>query len=289
MAKKKRPQKAPLVDRCIFWESSKPHTPLDYEHIWGRWLRQYVRSNVNKHRILAETIGAPGTPNKAQIRHRPGDPLQSNIKIVCKGCNSTWMSDIQNKAKQVLIPLIQGRRTTLGPAAQKAIATWCAMATMTGEYLTMDSAAVSISQTERDWLRDHHSPPDNWRIWIGYYPTKQGVWHHFVVPILSGKDVANAPDNRLAPPNTQSTTFIVGNLCVYVLSSTGDPAIVSRWNWPMGSRLAIHLPQIFPPKESIIVWPPQSLTQFEVELVSTAFERVIDAASRSSFLNRRMF
>lgn len=285
----KKPKKSPLVDRCIFWDASRSHTPLDYEHIWGKWLRQYVRSDANKHRMLAETIGEPGTPNRTQIKLRAGDPLQSNLKIVCKQCNSTWMSALQNDAKKILIPLIQGRKTTLGASAQNTLAAWCTMATMTGEYLTQDAAAISISQSERDWLRDHRSPPNNWRIWIGYYPAKKGMWHHFVVPILGGRDVANAADNRLAPPNTQSTTFIVGNLCVSVLSSTGDPDIVSRWNWPMGSRLAIHLPQIFPPKESFIVWPPQSLMQAEIDLVTAAFESVIDAASRSSFLNRRMF
>jgi hypothetical protein len=278
--------RSPLVERCIFSEPSQPHTPLDYEHIWGRWLRQYVRADANKHHVVAEIVGGPGRLHKRQVDLRAGDPLQSSRKIVCKRCNSTWMSGIQNDAKNILIPLIQGRTTTLVPAAQKLIATWCAMATMTGEYLTQDAGAISISQSERDFLRDNRAPPSNWRIWIGHYTAKKGMWHHFVVPILNRKDVVNTPGSRLAPPNTQSTIFIIGNLCVYVLSSTGDPDIVSRWNWPPNSRFALHLPQIFPPKESFIVWPPQSLTQFEVEWVSAALERVIEGASRSSFLRR---
>jgi hypothetical protein len=54
----------------------------------------------------------------------------------------------------------------------------------------------------------------------------------------------------------------------------------------MGSRIGINLPQIFPQKESAIVWPPQSLSHFEVELIGDAFQRVIDGASRGMLGNR---
>jgi hypothetical protein len=271
--------KVPLVTRCIFWEPSKPHTPLDREHIWGKWLKPYIRANANEHRLREEETGKPGTLSKIRITRRTGEPLLSKLKIVCKACNSGWMSKIQNAAKPFLLPLIQGRKATFGLEAQRAIAAWCTMATMTGDYLSHDDTAVAISQEERDWLRDNETTPRNWKIWIGHYTGRKGRWTHFVVPILEAKDVPDSVIDGIAQPNTQTTTFVIGNLFVHVIS--GDPDTISRWIWPAGSPLTLKLVQIVPAKESIVVWPPIGLTDFEIELISTAFERVIDGASRS--------
>lgn len=283
---KSRNTREPIVSKCIFWEPSHPHAPLDNEHIWGQWLSTYVRSGTNKHHLQATTIGQPGTLHVRETKLRTGDPLRSKLKIVCKACNSGWMSGLQDAAKKILIPLIEGRRTGLAETAQTTIAAWCTMATMTGDYLSHDATAVGISQKERDWFRDHKAPPENWRIWIGHYPGRKGLWNHYVVPILDAKDVLHATTNSLARPNTQTTTFVIGNFFVHAMS--GDPPTVARWTWPFGSRISLNLPQIFPPKETFIAWPPQRLTDFEVELVTNAFERVIDGASRS-ISGRRLF
>ncbi len=272
----KKPPRAPLITKCIFWEPSKSHVPLDREHIFGDWLRDYVRSPANKHNLKATTIGTHATLHVSRNKIRPGEPLQSRLKIVCKTCNSGWMSGIQQTAKPFLIPLIQGRRTTLTATEQKAIATWCAMTAMTGEFLSLDPTAIAISQKERDWLRDHGSPPDNWKIWIGHRPSRNSFWNHYIVP-LNAKNVLNLSNDSLALPDTQTTTFIIGNLFVHIFSSTGDPSIVSRWSWSPHPGLYLRLPQIFPLKDELIVWPPQGLTDFEVEMVSDAVEDVLTA------------
>jgi hypothetical protein len=108
-----------------------------------------------------------------------------------------------------------------------------------------------------------------------------------VVPILEAKDVPAIAVDGLAPPNTQATTFVIGQLVVHVMSTSGDPQTVAGWGWPFNSRIRLNFPQIWPPTESIIAWPPQTLSDFEVELIATAFERVIDGASRS-IVGRRL-
>jgi hypothetical protein len=274
------------IAKCIFSEPSHSHKPLDREHVWGKWLRPFVRTNLNKHHLQSRTIGRPGTLDVTERTLRAGDPLLSHVRVVCKRCNSGWLSEIQNAAKQPLIPLIEGRRTVLSGSAQDIIAVWCAMATVTAEYLTRDETAVAISQVERDWLRDHRTPPENWKIWIGYYPGRKGIWDHYVVPILGAEDAPQITSDGFAQPNTQTTTFVVGNLLVHALSSTGDTDLVSRWNWPAASRVGLNLPQIFPRKESFIAWPPNGLTDFDVKLVSGALGKVIDDASRGILGNR---
>jgi hypothetical protein len=134
---------------CIFCGSNGKMTR---EHVWGEWLRQMVPAEMNKHEVRAERIGAPGTPLQAETRLRAGDPL-STVKVVCAACNSGWLSQIQERAKPYLIPLIQGQPTALGPDGQRALAAWCAMATMTGEYIDRDPTAIDVSQADRDCTR----------------------------------------------------------------------------------------------------------------------------------------
>src|SRR5579862_8755984 len=89
--KSTRKQGRRIVDQCIFWEASKPHVPLDREHIFGGWLRQHVRAADNKHRLQSTIIGRPGSLTTRNINLRTGEPLLSKAKIVCKDCNSGWM------------------------------------------------------------------------------------------------------------------------------------------------------------------------------------------------------
>lgn len=264
---------------CIFCGSTGKMTR---EHVWGDWLRQIIPAQMNKHEVRAERIGAPGTPIQAEMHLRAGDPLSSTVKVVCAACNSGWLSQIQERAKPYLIPLIRGEAAVLGPDAQRAVAAWCAMATMTGEYIDRDPTAIAVSQADRDHLMAHQEAPPGWRVWIARYVPHRwpGRWLHFTVPILEGSDVSGDPDNRLRPVNTQSTTFVIGELTVHSLSSASQP-IVDRWQWPPDSRLNWLAPRISPLRESMLAWPPDSLRDDEADLMANGFSRMIDAASRS--------
>jgi hypothetical protein len=283
---KTRVTKAPIVTRCIFWEPSRSHVPLDMEHVFGEWVKMHVRSPQNRHRISEEEIGRPGTRNNVKTTLRTGEPLLSKLKIVCKTCNSGWLSRIQNAAKPHLINLIEGRQAVLRADAQKTLAAWCTMVTMTSEYLTHDSTTAAISQEERDWFRETQTPPKHWKIWIGHYPSRMSWWNHFTVPLLTGRESANLQSGDFANPNTQTTTFVIGNLFVHVMS--GDADTVSGWNWPLGSPLAAKLVQIVPEKENFVLWPRQPLTDFEAGLIADFFKTVVDEASRS-MTGRRLF
>lgn len=243
-ALRRRSAKTSLVTACIFREPTKPHAPLSHEHVWGERLKDYVRSGMNKHHLHHEEVGKPGTQNRATLTLRAGDPLYSKAKVVCKGCNNGRLSDIQKRAKPYLIPLIEGRSAVTGTAALEAIAAWCVMATMTDEYLTRDPTAAAISQGERDWFRDHGTPPPHWKVWLGHYQRYrwQGRWAHFVVPILDAKHILRTEEDRRAPPNTQTTTFVIGDLYAHTMSTSGDPSLIARWDWvvaPHASLIAL--------------------------------------------------
>jgi hypothetical protein len=142
------------------------------EHVWGDWVTSVVPRTMNKHNHANVFVPRPGEPEPADVRIRAGDPLSSQVTVVCGECNSGWLSQIQNSAKPFLVPLFEGAEHTISADAQAKIATWIAMATMTGEFMSRDPRRVAISQVDRSWLKDETTVPSNWCIWIGRYRPK---------------------------------------------------------------------------------------------------------------------
>ena len=203
--------------RCIFCPFVGKLTD---EHIWGDWTRNYVERPQKKHNFASIVAKTPTEEVVDPVRIRAGDPLNSQVKVVCGPCNSGWMSQIQERAKPFLIPLFEGKESVLDSAAQTLIASWAAMATMTGEYLSRDPENIAVSQAERTWFKKNRVPPDNWRILIGKYRRDEwkGQWYHVSMPIYSAKDIPRAKASNVRLPNHQTTSFVVGQLYVHVFS-----------------------------------------------------------------------
>ena len=89
-------------------------------------------------------------------------------------------------------------------------------------------------------------------------------------------------------PQHAGHDFIVGELFVHVPSSTGYPALPTRWVWPPGARVSRLLTQIWPPRESFVAWPPDALTDRDADFVPAALRNVIDGATRT-MMGRQIF
>ena len=120
-----------------------------------------------------------------------GDPLRSKVRVVCTTCNNTWMSGIQNTAKPYLVPMLDGKRCVIGETAQRTLATWIAMATVTSEFLIHDKAQIAVSQADREWLRHNGTAPPDWHIWIGHYRRYRSAeqWVHCSMPIYNSDEM----------------------------------------------------------------------------------------------------
>lgn len=155
--------------RCIFCGSDDK---LTSEHIFGEWTKRYLPKTHNKHEFQDTRVPLPGVHEYSEPKIRAGDPILSQVRVVCGSCNSGWMSGLQSRAIPVLTPLFDGRFWHLDANVQTTIAAWAAMATMTSEFLARDPQKIVVSQSERVWLKDNLTAPSNWRIWIGRYRRK---------------------------------------------------------------------------------------------------------------------
>jgi hypothetical protein len=77
-------------------------------------------------------------------------------------------------------------------------------------------------------------------------------------------------DKDSSEPNTQTTTFRVGNILVHVMSASVRPGrrIIREWRWR--PAIAAKLAQIWP-FHGLVDWPRQSLSDTEIHILANRF------------------
>jgi hypothetical protein len=90
------------------------------------------------------------------------------VKNVCQNiCNSGWMSELENKAKPILSPMILGNAMTLSAAQQLTVAAWLTKCAMV--FDSMDRGEVFYDGLDRSHFREHLTPMDSTSVWLGSY------------------------------------------------------------------------------------------------------------------------
>ncbi len=272
--------KRPAATLCVFCGSAARKTR---EHIWGDWLKGYVRHDLKKHGMVYHDIDRPGHM-QVSSRIRAGDPLNAQVKIVCAVCNNGWLSRIQNDAKPYLVRLVRGERTLLGRDAQMKVATWITMATMTAEFLTYSPRQVAITAEERRAFKEDPRPIDGWRIWIAFWDEPHRIpdqWVHTSSAIYDAEDIPYVEHIDGAPQtNTQTTSARIGKLFFHSMSSS-DPKNVAIWDWRDDPRARSLLVPLWPTREQFTVWPVHSLLDADAYRIARAFVlRVDEIANR---------
>lgn len=110
---------------CIFCNHRKPGSDEDIIPQW-----------------LDNELGPTGQITTDFVTVMPGQPAQSRQRVsgnlatlkltrVCRDCNTQWMSNLENKTKPLLIPLIRGNSRSLDESEQRQIAAWCQLKALT--------------------------------------------------------------------------------------------------------------------------------------------------------------
>jgi hypothetical protein len=116
--------------QCIFCTRQPPEVVISKEHPFADWLRDlFPRTAETTHTLgVLEWASSPGrSPSKETRRSGQGHSGSKTIRRVCRSCNQTWLSNkIEEVARPILTPLINGERFELDPAMQQVLATWAA-------------------------------------------------------------------------------------------------------------------------------------------------------------------
>ena len=146
------------VAKCIFCGIRYANSKEDY---WPKWLQPHlpVRSPFTAFRTRAGK--ATSWTVNAKIK---GDPTRQKIEVVCRECNSGWMSQIQNEAARLLKPYTQTKFMSVSDQEQQNLATWATVFTMVIEYY--DPPTIVATFGERSSVQSTRKPPSDWRIYI---------------------------------------------------------------------------------------------------------------------------
>lgn len=240
--------------RCIFCGVEGSETPegkLTQEHVYSDWTRRFVPRTMKKYRSLR----AIQRPDHSSFMHvkQPGDIRDWQVRCVCACCNNGWMRKLDNLARPIMIPLIQGKKIRLHAQEQTVLAAWAAMKAMVAEY--GNSEIVTTHHAQRQRMKRIQLPPEGrWGIWIGRYIRERWPSHwvsqHFL--ILPKDNPALGLDRKATYYNSHATTQVVGQLFIHIIR-TPMPDFIHRWRFhiPCGTVLF----RIWPPTGYSIAWP----------------------------------
>ncbi|MGB8839623.1 MAG: hypothetical protein WCC64_00995 [Aliidongia sp.] len=270
---------ADKTEKCIFCGSKD----VTNEHIFSHWTHKLLPPR-EKGRVIAQVGTNYLGQQKTRLVKLPGQLQDWQIQCVCGGhrstCNNGWMKRLEDAAKPILTPLIEGRRTRLLPEHQAIIAAWVSLKIMVSEHWRHGSITVHWTQ-RRSMMRRQIPPMAGWGIWIGHYERVNWKGGFISRPFFYPE--ASTPARIPPYYNGASTTMVIGKLFIQVIHGPVK-FLVEWWRFPL--RQSGPLYRIWPPQSASIKWPCGTLTDLDAENIANAaevfFRRcAIDTAARA--------
>lgn len=199
--------------KCIFCQ----RYGMSKEHFWPSWMGKLVSEGADKSHSHEVHDGKAKTEldlKKQAIRQ--GDVSTKKIRVVCEKCNNGWMSVLEEKAKPLLVRLMNNEKTLLSDNDQELLAQWIVMKSIVAEH-SERKINVTPESDRREFYRNLLIP-EYFQIFISQQNSAQkaGFLRHSLT-LSSSKDGPDPPLNGLNR-NTQSVTFICGSLFIHVLA-----------------------------------------------------------------------
>jgi hypothetical protein len=210
--------------------------------------------------------------NKTQVvshvlKSRHGHTANKKVYVVCQQCNNTWMSQMEGRAKNILIPLMKGDLIDLDAPSQKTLAEWIVLKILVG-----DNHQRTSSVFQKDHLvafKATREIPLCMNIWVG-----RTVDESCKSVFLKHAALLGSPEQR--PPNggrknTQTTAIGIGQLFIFSMSCITEEIDLNKL-LVVGNALV----RLWPPIDDPLVWPPMKiLTPSQAAEVASALDVLI--------------
>ena len=196
-----------------------------------------------------------------------GHPTTRKLRVVCRGCNNGWMSQLESAVKPLLEPMILGHRVQLNEAAQRILAEWITLKIMVWEPTDQRGTVFKRAQTIA-FGADRKSPA-NLKIWL--FRTQIPNFAHITrafTALFRTSDISIA-DRQI--PNTQTVPFGIGQLVIWVVYSELSDFELAKHSQRFAKAL-------WPPRSCALLWPPmRSLNADEIRHLGLTLGRFLDA------------
>lgn len=160
------------AELCIFCGGHKPSR----EHFWPKWTRKLPGEHspdfkfssriTNKLARVCDLEPLDVPPTEVKIDHNfKTNPRDLVVWCACEGCNTGWMSDIENKASGIIIPIVEGEKKEISPDEIEPLRSWMTLRIMIMEFLQPETA--TCKDFEYKALHEHKMSLPYWFFWIG--------------------------------------------------------------------------------------------------------------------------
>ena len=203
-------------------------------------------------------------------RRKQGHSGSKQVRVVCKHCNETWLSLLENSAKPVLLPLITGSAGAREKEKQSILSSWAAKIAMTAEHINKGKNVML--QSELTWMRMNCMPPKGWNIWVAPYSGTE--WRDLGIYQHSGKLTIPPGIGFTSGAHSLQLTYMgLGRVLFLAVSSSWDRLwdILDRLDVPGATR-------IWPIRQENIAWPsPDVFTDSEVAALRSLLPKVFES------------
>jgi hypothetical protein len=90
------------------------------------------------------------------------------VRAVCAPCNNGWMAELEERARDLLTPMLAGRGRRLHAGGQQTLATWALKTALMLEHTRGLQARSFPTQLYHD-LYTRREPPASVRVWMASY------------------------------------------------------------------------------------------------------------------------
>nr|MDT0658976.1 hypothetical protein [Micromonospora sp. DSM 115978] len=146
-----------MARKCVFCGVSGG---LTAEHVFGDWISRTMNLPP-EYELLHEMDG----PIRG-YRQRRTRKIDIKAKVVCSSCNNGWMSQIESRAKRVLLPLFGGRHTVLDNDDIKAARIWITKTAILTAFVSPGIESVVTRELTKRFYENRESFPCE-NAWIG--------------------------------------------------------------------------------------------------------------------------
>lgn len=223
-----------------------PSTKLTKEHIWGDWIGRLIPSSSFDFRHETST---------KKERKWSDSTMSATAKVVCKDCNSGWMSNLESQARLTFANMISHAGSiSLLSSGLHLLAKYAFKCAVVGNHMLPNNEPFFERWCRYQFRRSLEIPPGI-QMWLGGYKGERlysGRWssYYFRPTMSKYRDI-----------EFFAFTFVAGNLIFQVLSAKRSQIHKAFWELPMlqpPAQWDNAAPRFWPLDGFPISWPPRA-------------------------------
>lgn len=187
------------------------------EHLWPEWMHLYLPSVGDGNHIREVNTFQWNTQVGENKLKRPGNIFTIKARVVCKDCNSGWMSRLEEAVKPTFTRMIKGEKLSLHEKDQELLSRWIAMKVIVGEHV--EKGIHVTPKRDRHLLKEENKIPEYFAIHVSSHASKSDTaWLRISNTLALSPNGPNPPLVNVKR-NTQSIAFLCGRVFIFVFAS----------------------------------------------------------------------